>query len=166
MRKILHTFSALFITATLIVSCGPKNSPKDVANEWLTAFYHMDYEAAKKVSTEDTKALLTQLGALSGMMPDSSKAQMKKASITIKDVKEEGDNATVTYTVNDMGKETPKDFPPLKLVKQSGKWLVQFSKNDQMGGSGSSGGSTSSADTTSATPPPTGDAGAPDTTHH
>ena len=76
MKKILLSFSTLFLASMMLVSCS-KNSPKDVANSWLTSFYHMDYEAAKKVSTEDTKALLTQLGALSSMMPDSLKKEAK-----------------------------------------------------------------------------------------
>ena len=60
MKKILVSFSAVFLIAVMTVSCN-KQSPKDVASNWLNNFYHMDYEAAKKVSTEDTKQLLSQL---------------------------------------------------------------------------------------------------------
>lgn len=169
MKKILLSFSTLLLASMLLVSCS-KNSPKDVANTWLTSFYHMDYEAAKKVSTDDTKALLTQLSALSSMMPDSTKKELKNISVTIKDVKEDGDKATVTYSLSG-GKDAPKDTPPLKLVKQGGKWLVQFTKQDQMGGDGGSGGGASSPDQGGASPAGGGTdagAGAPpaDTTHH
>ena len=63
MKKILLSFSALLLAAVILVSCN-KNAPKDVANTWLTSFYHMDYDAAKKVSTDDTKNLLSQLQQL------------------------------------------------------------------------------------------------------
>lgn len=166
MKKILLSFSALFVAAMIMAGCGAKNSPKDVAQTWLTGFYHMDYEAAKKVSTEDTKQMLTQLGTLTGMMPDSAKKEVAKAVINITDVKETGDSATVTYTITGMKEQSKESLPPLKLVKKEGKWLVQWSKNDMMGGG------TGGADN-SATPPPADAAAAPpasgggaDTTKH
>ncbi len=165
MKKILLSFSTLFLASMMLVSCS-KNSPKDVANSWLTSFYHMDYEAAKKVSTEDTKALLTQLGALSSMMPDSLKKEAKNIAITISDVKEDGDKATVTYKKSDKGKDaTPSEASTLKLVKKDGKWLVQFTKNDQMG-SGSDA-APSSPDQGTTPPADAGNpAGSTDTTQH
>ncbi len=115
----------------MVVSCN-KNSPKEVATTWLNSFYHMDCETAKKVSTEDTKSLIATLQQFTSMIPDSMKKEMKKIVVTVKDVKEDGDKATATYTLsNDPGKDQS-----LPLVKQNGKWLVQFTKNDQMGGAG------------------------------
>src|ERR1700759_5366442 len=97
MKKFLLSFSGLLLAAVILVSCN-KNSPKDVANTWLTSFYHMDYDAAKKVSTEETKNLLAQLAQLSSMVSDSSKKELKKITITIKDVKQPTDStATVSY---------------------------------------------------------------------
>ena len=115
----------------MAVSCN-KNSAKDVATTWLNGFYHMDYEAAKKVSTEDTKNLIATMQQLTGVIPDSNKAEIKKIKITVKDVKEKGDTAVATYTISD----TPGKDQTLNLIKKDGKWLVQFSKNDQMGGGG------------------------------
>ena len=144
MKKILLSLSALLLAAVILVSCN-KNSPKDVANTWLTSFYHMDYDAAKKVSTDDTKNLLSQLQQLSSMISDSSKKEMKKITITIKDVKEEGDKATVSYMRSDnaTGKEEI-----IKLVKQNNQWLVQFSKSDTMGDAGNGGDQPGGADST------------------
>lgn len=129
MKKILLSFSTLLLAAVMAVSCN-KNSAKDVANTWLNGFYHMDYEAAKKVSTEDTKNLISQLQQLTGMISDSSKTEMKKISITVKNVKENGDKAEAFYTLSD----SPTKEQKIDLIKKDGKWLVQFSKNDQMGG--------------------------------
>ena len=132
MKKFLLSFSGLLLAAVMVVSCN-KNSAKDVANTWLTSFYHMDYETAKKVSTDDTKNLLSQLQQLTGMISDSSKTEMKKLIVTVKDVKETGDTAAIAvYTLSD----SPTKEQQIDLVKRSGKWLVQFSKNDQMGGGG------------------------------
>lgn len=129
MKKILLSLSVVFIAAMMLVSCS-SSSPKDVAKTWLTSFYHMEYEAAKKVSTDDTKNFITQLQTLSSMMPDSAKKEMQKMTVNIKDEKVEGDNATVTYNiVSGKTQDAPKD-ETLKLVKKDGKWLVQFSKND------------------------------------
>lgn len=130
MKKILFSLSAIVMAAMVLVSCS-KTSPKEVAKTWLTSFYHMDYEAAKKVSTEETKSFISQLQALSSMMPDSAKKEMQKITINVKDEQVEGDSvATVTYNVvSGKAADAPKD-ETLKLVKKGDKWLVQFSKND------------------------------------
>lgn len=151
MKKNLISFSALLLMVLMSVSCTDKNSPKEVANTWLNSFYHLDYETAKKISTEDTKTLLATLQQFTSMVPDSSKKEAKKIVITLKDVKEDGDKAVATYTIsNEPGKDQT-----LPLVKQSGKWLVQWSKGDMMGGTG--GGS----DSTGAEPPAGADSTAP-----
>ena len=130
MKKIVLSICLLVVVLAGVVSCKKGNGPKEIATTWLTAFYHMDYENAKKISTEDTKALLTQLAQFSAMVPDSVKQQGKSIVVKIKDVKEAGDKADVTYTTSDQ----PSKEEEIHLVKQNVKWLVQFSKNDQKGG--------------------------------
>jgi hypothetical protein len=158
MRRILITFSMLLLVAAMSVSCN-KNSSKDVATTWLNSFYHLDYETAKKTSTEDTKSLLATLQQFTSMVSDSSKKEMKKIAVNVKSVKEDGDKAIATYTTS----ENPGKDQELNLVKQNGKWLVQFSKNDQMGGA---------SDSTNAEPPAGSDSStsagsnAPDSTMH
>lgn len=169
MKKILRSFSVMVLAAIFLVSCGAKNGSKEVATQWLNNFYHMDYESAKKVSTEDTKALLTQLSALSGMLSDSVKKEKAKATVVIKDAKETGDTAMVTYSVVD-GKDTLNDMPPLKLIRsnsgdQKGKWLVSFTKNDQTP-AGPEPAAPAAPDSTGAAPAPAPDQAPPDTSHH
>ncbi len=135
MKKILVSFSTLLLVAVMSVSCN-KNSAKDVATTWLTSFYHIDYETAKKVSTEDTKTLLASLQQFTNMVPDSTKKEMKKINVNVKNVKEDGDKAVATYTISD----NPAKDQTINLVKKDGKWLVQFSKNDQMSGAGDASG--------------------------
>lgn len=128
MKKLFYSLSALVIAALFMVSCN-KNSPKDVADKWLTSFYHMDYEEAKKVSTDETKGIVNTFQELTRSLADSSKQEMKKIQVKIKDVKEDGDKAVVTYTTSEEDTKEQK----IDLIKKDGKWLVQFSKNDMMG---------------------------------
>ena len=134
MKRFLLSYSALLLAAVLVVSCN-KNSPKEVATTWLNSFYHMDYEAAKKVSTEDTKNIISQMQQLTAMVSDSMKKDMKRTTITVKDVQEKGDTAVATYTIS----ESPTKEEKLDLVKKDGKWLVAFNKGSSMGDGDSNG---------------------------
>jgi hypothetical protein len=125
MKKFLYVFILSF---ALLQGCN-KNSPNEVAKNWLTSFYHLDYDAAKKLSTDDTKNFISQLQQFSEVISDSDKKELRKTTITIKDVKINGNNASVIYNTSDM----PGKDQPLSLIKQNDKWLVQFSKSDQAG---------------------------------
>src|SRR5687767_1104197 len=124
MKKVLLSVAAMFVMALTIISCN-SNSPKASADTFLNSLYHMDYAKAKTVSTEDTKKLLDMMEQFSSVLPDSSKASAKKIKVDIKDIKEEGDKATVTYVTS----ENPND-QKLDMVKENGKWLVKWSKQD------------------------------------
>lgn len=126
MKKCFSLLTIVLISVALLTGCS-KNTPEAVAKEWLTSFYHQDYDVAKKLSTEETKVMLGTIQGFSGALLDSIKQKAKLVTITIKSVKTEGDKATVTFTAS----STPnQEEPPLKLVKQNEKWLVQFTKSD------------------------------------
>lgn len=127
MKKVLFSLAAVMLFAMSLVSCN-SNSPKASADKFLTGLLHYDYEAAKTVSTEETKNMIDMMAQFSAMMPDSVKQAAKKVKVNIKDAKEEGDKATVTYTTSDDPSEKK-----LNMVKQNGKWLVQYSKMDTNG---------------------------------
>lgn len=135
MKKFFLAAAALLVGAVVFTSCS-SNSPKSVAEKFLTAFYHMEYEEAKKYSTEETKGQMDMMSQISGMMGDTAKQVAKKKVVDIKDVKEEGEAATVTYTVKEeAGKEATDGIQTLKMVKQKGKWLASWNKQDMgMGG--------------------------------
>ena len=130
MKKYFVVCSAVVIAAVTLVSCS-KNTPKDVAKEWLTDFFHQDFDAAKKLSTDNTKDLINTLQGFTGAMADSVKQNAKKITVVIKDVKEEGDKATVTFYASDQ----PTKDEVIHLEKHNDKWQVQFSKMDWIGGS-------------------------------
>lgn len=127
MKMLMRRLMLLAVACVMFVSCG-KNTPKEVAKTWLTGFNHMDFEQSIKLSTDDTKNLLSSLEELTKGVTDSGKAELKKIKINIKDVKEEGDKAIVTYSSSDNPTEQK-----LNLVKVNDKWLVQFTKSDLVG---------------------------------
>jgi hypothetical protein len=139
MKKAILSVAAVMALAIILVSCKG-NSPKASAEKWLNGFYHMDYAAAKEVSTEETKKQLESFEGMMGLMQQNAKDEAKKIKVDVKDPKVEGDNATVEYTLsNDPSPKT------LKMVKQNGKWLAQWSKMD-MGGMGNGAGAGAGAD--------------------
>jgi hypothetical protein len=150
MKKFLFTITSLLALSLMFTACN-RNSPKDAAQKWLTSFYHMDYDAAKAYSTEDTKKMLMIFQQFSSLgSTDSMKTEMAKIKIEIKDVQEKGDSATVHYITSDNNKDQQ-----LHLVKQKGKWLVQWSKTDPSGDESSAPLDQSNApDTTNASMPP------------
>ena len=131
MRRVVLSVAILIAGALTIMSCN-NNSPKAVADKFLTSLYHYDYEAAKEVSTEETRRMLDMIAQFSNAMPDCMKQQAKKVTVDIKDIQEEGDKATVRYTTSD----DEKSEKTIHLVKQEGQWLVQWSKMDAEEGAG------------------------------
>ena len=145
MNKIMQASLVFILTAVLLTGCS-KNTPKDVAYNWLVAFNHLEFDAAKKLSTADTKNLLSSLQQLTEKVTDSNKKELKKISITIKDVKENGDKAVATYTSSD----NPNKEQEIHLIKQGNNWLVQFSKVDLMADTPGASDVTMTTDTTGA----------------
>jgi len=124
-RKLTVFFVAILMMG--IAACN-KNNPEAVAEQFLSGFYHMEYEKARQVSTEETKQLVNLMEQFAIQYPDSVKQNAKKKKIDLVEVKEDGDNAVATYTVSD----EPGVQQKLKLVKQNGKWLVSHSKEDNI----------------------------------
>jgi len=128
MKKMLLSLT-LLLGLTLTLNSCKTNTPKAVADKFLSSLYHYDYESAKEVSTEETKKMLDMIAQFSDAMPDSMRKEAQKIKIKIKDVKEENDKATVLYEISDEPTEKT-----IHLVKQEGKWLVQWSKMDAEAG--------------------------------
>lgn len=126
-RKLTVLFVAILIMG--MAACN-KNNPEAVAKQFLSGFYHMEYEKARQVSTEQTIQLVNLMEQFAIQYPDSVKQNAKKKKIELVEVKEEGDNAVAIYTVSD----EPGVQQKLKLVKQNGKWLVSHSKEDNIEG--------------------------------
>lgn len=100
--------------------------PVNVAYKWLTGFYHMDYYEANRYATGDTRVLLQQFAHMSDMISDSSKQRMMGLMVGIKNCRQEGNKAIVTYTLSDNRNKEQLLF----LVREDNKWLVQFARNE------------------------------------
>ncbi len=125
MKKTIVFISTCLFIGAMLTSCN-KSTPKDVARDWLVDFYHMDYDAAKKLSTEETKLMINTIQGFSNSFADSIKQKAKQVTITIKDVKVDGDKAVAKFIASN----DPTNEESLKLVKQNDKWLVLFTKSD------------------------------------
>ena len=157
MKKILLSALAACLFSLALVSCGG-GGPKDNAEKFLNAFWHSEYDKAGEYATADAKKQLDMLSSFAGMMPDSSKKAFQRIKVDITDVKEEGDNATVTYTVKDPENPSQDAGPQtLKMVKENGKWLAAWNKQDAMGGSMDGGAGMDGADGSMADPGMMGD---------
>lgn len=126
-RKLTVLFAAILMMG--MAACN-KNNPEAVAKQFLSGFYHMEYEKARQVSTEETVQLVNLMEQFAIQYPDSVKQNARNKKIEIVEIKEDGDNAVAVYTVSD----EPGVQQKLKLVKQNGKWLVSHSKQDNIEG--------------------------------
>ena len=129
MKKIaLVALAAILFSIT---SCTGGDAEK-VAEKWLTAFWHLDYDAAEEYSTKETADVLKLFKSLDDkVLSDSAMTEAKKVKVKIKNVAEEGDNATVTYSTSII-----QEDQTIYLVKEKGQWLVQLTKEGVFGGDG------------------------------
>src|SRR2546428_7018519 len=100
MKKIARLVPILALAVIVLAICG-NNTAKEAAEMWLTAFNHLDMETAKTVSTDDTKRLLSELEQLTKGVTDSNKRDLKKITVTVKNVKVDSNKAVATYITSD-----------------------------------------------------------------
>ena len=112
---------ALMCAALALTACG-SSGPKAAAQSFFTAFAALDFESARAVCTEEGKASLSFLEAVSSGMSGEDKAEFtKRYSVSITKVDVKGDTAVVHYAMpNGEGEQT------IDLVKENGQWKVKF----------------------------------------
>ena len=128
MKKITLSLLTLVACMMMLISCGGGDI-KGTATAFITAANKFDFEGAKKYAAAGTKAELEKMQAQMKTLPadqkkqfDDEVAKRSKFTFTIKDVKENGDLATVTFTSS----EEPNKVDSLHMVKEGGKWLVDM----------------------------------------
>lgn len=117
---------ALVAAVILFTACGGSgDSPKAVAQKFITALEDKKFDEASSVATDETKQAVKMIESFASMMP----ADAKKKEFEFGEEKIDGDKASVSYKE----KGTDKD-QTVNLVKKDGKWLVAMSKEDMTGG--------------------------------
>lgn len=131
-KKVLASFIVILAVVSL-ASCNG-NTSKSVADKFLTSFYDMDYEEAKKYATDKTKSMLTTIDNLKPKFLQNAQGGLKDVKVEIVDVKEEGDKAVVTYNISDGVGMATKNIAnkKLHLIKEKGEWKVNFTKENNM----------------------------------
>lgn len=125
----MKRISLLALAAILTLTSCVGGDSRKVAEKWLTAFWHLDYDAAEQYSTKETINVLKLFKSLDDkVLSDSAMAEAKKVTVKIKNVLEDGNSATVTYSTSII----PED-QTIYLVKESGQWLVQLTKEGVFG---------------------------------
>lgn len=99
-----------------------RNMPVNVAYKWLSGFYHQDYYEANRYASSSTRVLIEQFANMSDMISDSSRMRLMGLMIGIKDCRQNGDRAIVSYTLSDNRAKEQLLF----LVRRNNKWLVEF----------------------------------------
>ena len=113
-----------YLLFLLITGCS-KDTPKDVAQKFLSAAARMDYNEAKKYATPATSRLLEMLSAASDLTPDSVKKRMEASFEIVKEYKRNDTLAIVLYHIKNSDTDQT-----LNVVRREGKWLVNVSKEE------------------------------------
>ncbi len=120
----------LALCAAAIAGCGPK-TPEAVALKFMECQLKGDLDGAMKYMTKDGKKMIEGFKTMAG---DKWKEEVKKdvekhkgVKVAKKDVKIDGDKATVKITLSKEGeKETEEE--EIKLIKEDGEWKVATGK--------------------------------------
>ena len=125
MKKILLPVVALAMIALAACSGGGGNDPKSVAKKFFEAFKTMNIDEAAKYATKDSKGMLDMMKMGMSFAPvnqDSIKREMDKQKIEFSDAVINGDEATVSLTVDG------KDKTDIKLKKEEALWKKIFAE--------------------------------------
>ena len=123
MIRYIYGFVCLVLMIGLS-SCNP-NTPKAVASKFLNSIYHLEYDAAKNLVTDDSKRLLDAQHQFSVYLSDSERQEFKKLVVNIVKVGINDNTAVVTYTTSARPNEET-----IHLVKNKDKWLVRWTQED------------------------------------
>lgn len=117
----------LIVTLTLLAGllagsgCSNENSPRDVAENFLSYYGKNEFDQAKQYGTEETDRLLDMMNGFNKMMADSL---LKERRYEIISEKVEGNVATVVYRESDSNEPSQS----MTLIREDGKWMVSMNK--------------------------------------
>ncbi|UPT66282.1 MAG: DUF4878 domain-containing protein [Sphingobacteriales bacterium JAD_PAG50586_3] len=114
---------ALVAAVILFTSCGGAETPKGVAEKFMTAIEDKKYDEAAQYATDDTKAVIELI--------KGGKGNETKREFVWGEEKVDGDKATVKYKVKGSDKDEE-----VSLIKKDDKWLVSMTKSQMTGKTG------------------------------
>ncbi len=118
MKKVIHTL-LISIFMLSMFSCGSSSDPKEVGKQFLLHLQNEEWDKAKELGTEGTKASIQMIVGFMEM--SKQKDEKKKSKLEFGECEINGDEAVLHYTAD--GKEET-----LNLVKKDGEWLVDWKK--------------------------------------
>ncbi len=131
--KIKFSLFLLTSISLLLVSC--KNKPETVVEKYYTHFYKAEYKEAIKYVVKEQQGLCELLDS---HIPETKKAEMAKAEVSVKNIKcEIQDDTTAICTCEIMTKTNGKEEKmgeQVKLKKIDNKWYINQGKEDFLGG--------------------------------
>lgn len=120
----------LALATSVFMACSSGGGdPKAVTKKFYEAMKTMNMDEAAKYATKESKNMLDlmKMGmSFAAANQDSVKAEMAKLKVDFSEPVINGDQATVTVTVDG------KDKTEFKLKKEEGQWKVAFDKNTLM----------------------------------
>ncbi|MCB5259917.1 MAG: DUF4878 domain-containing protein [Candidatus Cloacimonetes bacterium] len=111
-----------------LAACG--NKAESTAKAFFKALENQDFDAAKKLSTDEGQQLLNFLQEFSKNASEDQLSELKNTRYEILETVIEGDSAVVKY--KQWNTETPDKIEnhDLQMQKVDGAWKVHFVKDD------------------------------------
>jgi len=124
----LRILLLVFLALVGLTACAKK--PEPVAKAFFKALENQDFEAAKKLSTQEGQQLLSLIQSLTENVSEEQKAELLNTKYQVLDTIVDGDNATVTYERWEADSPESKESLTIQLKKIDGDWKVHFVKDD------------------------------------
>lgn len=111
-----------------LAACG--NKAESTAKAFFKALENQDFDAAKKLSTDEGQQLLNFLQEFSKNASEDQLSELRNTRYEILETVIEGDSAVVKY--KQWNTETPDKIEnhDLQMQKVDGAWKVHFVKDD------------------------------------
>jgi hypothetical protein len=123
----MNTGIKLLLFAIIILGCSNYDSPKNVAEEFLSAFSKHDFQKAAAYGTKETNKLLKQLDRIEQV--EKEKMQLPSEKINIISEEIQGNKAIVYF--KEEGSNTEEKLHLVKVnVGGRKEWRVMLSKTD------------------------------------
>ncbi len=128
MRKSVLALCAFAMLAT--VGCNSGRGPEQVASEFLTDFFQMDYAAAGELCSGEIASAICDTSAVA-YPSEEIRAKVEEASrgtsfeIISAEEAEGGNDVLVSYEIHPFGASAGATIPrTMRLSKIDGKWVI------------------------------------------